>query len=129
MKRILFVLISFLISVSVFSQTMGVVKTALIFDDVSVTGTSTSITPLFTNRLFQAVGTVTTGTGACTMEVQGSLDNTVWHVLDTLSLSLTTTATGDYYDMDDTPWKYIRGNISAISGTNATVSLIMGAQL
>lgn len=76
-------------------------------------------------RVFQAVGTTTAGAGAATVLVQGSLDDTNWLTLGTISLTLGTTATSDGF-ATDAPWTYIRGNCSAISGTGATVTLFVG---
>lgn len=76
-------------------------------------------------RAFQAVGTTSSGAGATTVLVQGSLDDTNWITLGTISLTLSTTASTDGFTTD-APWLYIRGNCASISGTGASVTLYVG---
>jgi hypothetical protein len=76
-------------------------------------------------RVFQAVGTTSSGAGSATILVQGSLDDTNWITLGTISLTLGTAATSDGF-ATDAPWLYIRGNCTAISGTGASVTLYAG---
>jgi len=76
------------------------------------------------NRTFQAFGSTTAGAGAATILVEGSNDNSHWITLGTISLILGVTVVTDGYSSTNSPWKYIRGRISAISGTGAKVSLI-----
>lgn len=68
------------------------------------------------------------GTGAVTATVliEVSNDGTNWcsTALGTISLSGTTSATDGM--TSDAPWKYHRANITAISGTGATVQVWWG---
>lgn len=97
--------------------------------------------PLLTNRIATATGTTreapgpgatvqatVTGTGAvsATVAIQVSNDGTAWLTLGTLTLSGTTSATNGL--ALNAHWVYIRGVISAISGTSATVNAIMGTR-
>ncbi len=77
-------------------------------------------------RTFQAV---VAGTGAvtATVEVQVSLDNSNWLTLATITLSGTTSASDGY--VSEAPWPYVRGKVTAISGTSAAVTLYMGGFL
>jgi hypothetical protein len=75
-------------------------------------------------RTFQANGTVSTSTGAATVVVQVSNNNSDWITLGTITLTLGTSSTSDGFAAL-APWAYVRGNVTAISGTNATVSLVM----
>ena len=76
-------------------------------------------------KTFHLTGTTTAGAGAATVYVQVSNDNANWITAATLSLTLGTTATSDGCVID-APWTFIRGNVNAISGTGASVSLHMG---
>ena len=107
---------------------MGKVRTHLFATDKITTGASDAVSPLGLNRTFQAFGNTSAGSGAASIEVQVSNDGTNWLVLDTLSLTLGTAVTHDYYE-NNFAWKYVRTNVASISGTNAKVSVIMGAQL
>lgn len=67
-----------------------------------------------------------TGTGAvsATVKVQVSNDDSNWIDLGTITLSGTTSDTDGF--SSDAPWAYRRGNVTAISGTGAAVTLAMG---
>ena len=107
-------------------MTMDKVNVQTILDEVIATGAGTTVQPWKSKRMFQVFGNVSASTGAASVEVQGSQDGTNWVVLDTLTLTLGTTVTSDS-GIVDAPWKYVRGNVGSISGTDATVSLFMGA--
>jgi hypothetical protein len=74
---------------------------------------------------FQAV---VTGTGAVTATVTIEYSNDGTNVLSTvggtITLSGTTTASDGF--TSTSPWKYVRANVTAISGTGATVQVYMG---
>jgi len=97
--------------------------------------------PLFTNRATTGTGTTreapgpgatiqgtVTGTGAVssTVVIEVSNDGTAWLTLGTLTLSGTTSATNGL--ALNAHWVYIRGNVTAISGTSAVVNVIMGTR-
>ena len=69
------------------------------------------------------------GTGAVTANVtiEVSNDGINWcsTVLGTIILSGTTTSSDGF--TTDAPWKYVRANVIAISGTGAAVTVLMGA--
>lgn len=77
-------------------------------------------------RTFQASGTTSSGTGSVTVNVEVSNDLSNWIVLGTISLSLSTTSATDGFTAEG-PWTWVRGNVTAISGTGAAVTLNMGA--
>lgn len=81
--------------------------------------------PINGNRTFQADGTTSSGTGSATIKVQASNDNSNWIDLGTITLSLSTTSATDGFT-SDAPWAFVRGNVTAISGTGASVNLVMG---
>lgn len=70
-------------------------------------------------------GTVS-GTGAVTATVLVEVSNNAvnWLTLGTITLSGTTTASDGF--AADAPWVWVRGNVTAISGTGAAVTLIQG---
>lgn len=94
-----------------------------LLNGVLVTGAGSAVYCPFAQRSFY--GSVA-GTGAvtATILVQGSLDNSNWLTLATITLSGTTSAT-DGCALEG-PWPYMRGNVSAITGTSAAATLIMG---
>ena len=76
---------------------------------------------------FQAYGTTTAGSGSVTVLIQGSntTDTNSFITLGTITLTLGTTLTSDGF-VSNAPWKYVRANVSAISGTGANVTVLMG---
>lgn len=70
---------------------------------------------------FQATGFTTSGVGAATIAIEVSNDGLVWLTLGTITLTLGTTITGDGFAAD-APWGMLRANVTAISGTGASVS-------
>lgn len=76
-------------------------------------------------KTFQAWGATSTGAGAVTVQVQGSCNGGAsWDVLGTISVTLSTAVTGDSFTSLDA-YGQLRGNVTAISGTGAVVSLAM----
>jgi hypothetical protein len=74
---------------------------------------------------FQA--TVTgTGTVTATINIEVSLDGTNWcsTPAGTITLSGTTSSSDGFTTASS--WKYVRANVTAISGTGATVVVLMG---
>jgi len=96
-----------------------------LLDQVDATGAGESKPCNYPKRVFQAF---MTGTGAvsATVKAQGSLDDEHWTDLGTITLSGT--------DEDDdsfaieSPYKFVRGNVTAISGADAMLTLNCGAQ-
>jgi hypothetical protein len=76
-------------------------------------------------KSYQASGTTTSGTGSASINVEGSLDGSNWDVIGTITLTLGTSSTSDSFASDDR-YTLVRGNVTAISGTGASVNLSMG---
>jgi len=76
-------------------------------------------------RSFQAVGFTTAGSGSATVKIQVSNDNQNWIDLGTISLTLSTTVATDGF-ASSAAWAFVRANLTAISGTGASVSVWMG---
>ena len=93
---------------------------------VTSTGAGTAIDdadlPL---RTYQAYGQTTAGSGSATIKVQGSNDGTNFVDLGTITLTLTTSTSTDGF-VSNANWRYVRGNVTALSGTGAAVTLMMG---
>lgn len=98
---------------------------AKLLSAVTATGEGAALDSPFGTKTFQASGTTSAGAGAATIEIQGSMDGTNFDVIGTISLTLGTTSTSDSFTSDDR-YKYHRGNVTAISGTGAAVTLMMG---
>jgi P pilus assembly chaperone PapD len=68
-----------------------------------------------------------TGTGAvtATVVVEVSNNGTNWITLGTLNLSGTNVASDGIAPSNSARWEFSRGNVTAISGTGAAVTLLM----
>jgi hypothetical protein len=75
-------------------------------------------------KSFHAVLTGGGGTLTCTVKVEASNDGTNWVALGTITLS-GTTGVNDAFS-SETPWIYYRGNVTAITGTSASLTLTVG---
>lgn len=89
---------------------------------VLATGVGTALpSSVISRHIFQAfLSNTTTPTG--TVDVEGSLDNIHWVVLDTMAL---TGADDTDFFVTDADWAYIRGNVTAIAGTDAALTLLV----
>lgn len=68
-------------------------------------------------------GNTSAGTGAASIEIQVSNNNSTWQSVGTININLGTTQTSDKFEMDATwaNWAYIRANVVSISGTGASI--------
>lgn len=105
--------------------TATTVGTAVAMGKTRSATTGVGLIPNVPHRTFHASGTVSTSTGAATIKVQVSAGGAAYIDACTITLTLGTAATADGCAMA-AGWPYVRGNVTAISGTNATVSLFMG---
>ena len=76
------------------------------------------------NRTFQASGSVSASTGEATIKIQVSNDGDNWIDLGAITLTLGTSVTSDGI-ASFAAWYYVRANVTALSGTNATVNVLM----
>lgn len=76
-------------------------------------------------KTFQAFGITTAGGGSVDVVVEVSNDQNRWETAGVITLTLATSETSDGFQMDAS-WLWMRGRVSAISGTGAKVSLITG---
>jgi hypothetical protein len=84
----------------------------------------TSAVATYTQHSFQAIGSTTTSTGAATVLIQVSNDGANYITMGTITLTLGTSITSDGFAAANT-WEYYRANVSAISGTGASVTVYM----
>lgn len=74
----------------------------------------------FSKRSWQAVGRTGSGSGAATIIIEGSNDDTNYLELGEIVLALTTSDSSDAI-VTCSAWRFARMRITAISGTGATV--------
>jgi hypothetical protein len=81
-------------------------------------------------RTFQAYGATTASTGAATIKIYGSNEDTqstnALIELGTITLTLGTTVTADGF-ASNAPWRFVTARVTAISGTGASVTVNVGA--
>lgn len=103
------------------------------FSGVNSTTAIGNSSPTFKESPYGAFQAIVTGTGTVTATVNIQVSNEAdtfngvksnWITMSTITLSGTTTATDGFTTI--CPWRYVRVNVSAISGTGATVEVIMG---
>jgi hypothetical protein len=93
---------------------------------VTVTGAGNWLYKDSPNASFQAT---VVGTGAVTATVDIEVSNDGVYVVDTVAGTITlsgTTSHSDGFITQNSPWKYVRANVTAVSGTDATVNVTMG---
>jgi len=91
--------------------------------------TSTGVQPgVYKDSPYSTFQAIVTGTGAvtATVNIEVSNDGTNWVAtpMGTITLSGTTSASDGFTSA--APWKWVRANVTAISGTGATVVVKMG---
>lgn len=101
------------------------VTTTTILNAVTATGAGSAANGVRGNKTYHASGTTSSGTGAATIQVQGSHTGVSWDTIGTISLTLGTTATSDGFASEDR-YAMVRGNVTALSGTGAAVTLSVG---
>lgn len=100
---------------------------SLLVNGVTATGAVPVVaTCAASGTTFQAFGTTTAGSGAATVVIQVSNDGANWIDLGTITLTLGTSATTDGFAAL-AAWAFVRANVTAISGTGASVSVYMGS--
>jgi hypothetical protein len=93
----------------------------------TTTGAYGQIRPVGSKVAFQAAGRTTSGAGAATIVIVGSLNGTDYVTLGTITLTLGTAITSDGFTSDNA-WVYYSSTITAISGTNAVASVFVGSK-
>lgn len=107
--------------------------TKLMLNGATSTGAGSAIDPDVAKQTFQAYGSTTAGSGAATIKIEAnnvslSAADALWITIGTITLTLGTTITTDGFVID-APWGFIRANVTAISGTGASVTVYSGSGL
>ena len=113
------------------------VKSGRMYNMTPAAGITTAVptngTPVYKDSPYAAFQGIVTGTGAvtATILIQASNEEATylgtkanWITIGTITLSGTTTATDGLTTI--APWRYMRTSVTAISGTGATVEVLMG---
>ena len=101
-------------------------KSHTLLNAVTSTGAGSSYSKPGLYSTLQAIANGSSGAYSATVNVEVSNDGTNWMVMGTITLSGTATTADTDGFASNASWKYIRGNVTAISGTGANVTLEMG---
>ena len=104
----------------------GHVRNLFTGSGVTTTGAGSFLYKDSPDATFQAI---VSGTGAVSATVDIEYSNDGINVVDTAGGTITlsgTTSHSDGFTSQNAPWKYVRANVTAISGTDATVQVLMG---
>lgn len=98
-----------------------------ILNSATATGAGASFKMVGDGRCtVEANGKTTASTGAANVGIEVSNNNLTWQTAGTIGLTLGTTQTSDGFAID-APWSYVRANVISISGTGASVTVIVAA--
>jgi len=111
----------------------AVVRVDTLIANATATGSGGALKPQTGLRTFQAYGATSASTGAATIVIEVSniekpATDADWITAGTITLTLGVTRTSDGF-ATNAPWRNVRARISAISGTNATVSVLCSTEL
>lgn len=109
----------------------------ILLDEVIATGASTRRFLNGAKATFSANGETSAGAGTAVVSIEVSNVETPstavsadgyadWLVAGTITLTLSATMSSDGFALD-APWRWCRANITSISGTDATVSVLKGS--
>jgi hypothetical protein len=102
----------------------GITNVATLLNAVAVTGTGSALAGPAANKTYQAAASVGTGTGTAVVTVQCSNNASNWDTVGTITLSTSTTSASDsFYSLDRC--RFLRGNVTTLSGTTPTLTLTM----
>ena len=109
---------------------MSIIGTHKLLDAATTTATGDTKTLNKPNQVYLPVhgwGTTSAGVGAAVIHIEVSNDTTApWLTAGTITLTLGTSATADGFAIQ-AGWMYIRARVESISGTNASVSVVLGS--
>jgi hypothetical protein len=77
------------------------------------------------SKSYQVAGTTTAGSGSAVVLIQGSNDGTNWDTIGTVTLTLGTASTSGSFASQDR-YMQVRGNVTTLTGTGASVTATMG---
>jgi len=98
-----------------------------IFSGVTANGNTPAVDGHAGPKQWQVFGTTTAGSGAATIQIQGSTDGVNWaDLLDSpFVLTLGTASVNDMLGPSYDTCAQLRGVVSGISGTGASITLMM----
>ena len=106
----------------------GITKHILL-DDVSETGVGRKA-PLIkkgdSSATFQATANGASGTITATVDIEVSNNETDWISMATISLSASAPVADSDGFASNASWAFVRANLTAITGTGARVTVVMG---
>jgi hypothetical protein len=109
----------------------------IMLDEVIVTGASTRRFLNGAKCTFSANGETSAGAGSAVIKIEVSNVESPststsgdgyadWLLAGTITLTLATTMASDGFALD-APWRWVRANLTTLSGTDATVSVLKGS--
>lgn len=104
-------------------------KSVYLLENVTTTTTGHAERSRSIKKTFHAIGGTDSGTGSATIVVQVSNVNPTnendWLTAGTITLALNSSGVSDGFIVN-AGWIWVRAKVTSISGTGATVSLVMG---
>lgn len=97
-----------------------------IVDGATATGAGPVHVPRMKDKTFQAVSSTTAGAGTAAVRIDVSNDGATWIPLGTITLSPTSTTPKTDGFASNAAWRYVRGEVTVLTGTGATLDLWMG---
>jgi len=103
------------------------------FSSVNSTTATGASSPIYKESPYSSFQAIVTGTGSvsATIAVQVCIEDATangtysnWITMGTITVSGTTSATDGFTTI--APWRWVRVNVTAISGTGAAVQVLMG---
>ncbi len=114
------------------TQTRTMNATTTLLADTTTTVSSAAFRPLTKDRTFHVYGATSSGAGSVTVVIEVTNINSAvtstnvdWITMGTVTLALTTTRASDGF-VAQSAWTYVRARVTAISGTGAAVTVLMG---
>lgn len=104
------------------------IESQKLLDAVIATGASEAVRTHCEKKTYQVNHNTSSGSGAATVKVQVSNDNSLWIDLATFTLTLSATPNAEGAT-SDAVWKWTRFNVTSISGTDATISAYIGMEV
>lgn len=93
---------------------------------VTGAGVATAAEAQTANRVYKASAAATSGAFTATVAIEVSMTGVAWVTLAVITLSGTGATPNSDGFASAAPWPYVRGNVTAITGTGTTVTLRMG---
>lgn len=131
MKRTVVLILAAVLSLAV--PAVAVVRVDTLIANGTATGAGGALKPQRGLRTFQAYGATSASTGSATIVIEVSniehpATDADWITAGTITLTLGVTRTSNGFTTN-APWRNVRARISAISGTNAAVTVLASTEI